>query len=269
MHPLPRAIAVQYPEGELIFPSGVKPMWLDYSYDAMGLRTFGKSTEFLRDERFLRAHARGWACAGRKRRHIDDIRWNMHVALWAASQAARLPGDFVECGVDNGMLSVGICEWLDFNRMDRDFWLFDTFDGIPESQMSAAERAGIGSWHNRESYRGMLRGRASELRAVAALPPGPGRGPGHARRLPRRPEGGVPVHRHEHPAARNRGAGLLLGPARARRDRAARRLWLDVARRSAGWLRRLCPRPGDARPDPADRSGADDPLGEHGQTPCP
>ncbi|HEY5301720.1 MAG TPA: TylF/MycF/NovP-related O-methyltransferase [Acetobacteraceae bacterium] len=152
MHPLPRAIAVQYPEGELIFPSGVKPMWLDYSYDAMGLRTFGKSTEFLRDERFIRAHARGWACAGRKRRHIDDIRWNMHVALWAASQAARLPGDFVECGVDNGMLSVGICEWLDFNRTDRDFWLFDTFDGIPESQMSEAERAGIGSWHNRESY---------------------------------------------------------------------------------------------------------------------
>jgi O-methyltransferase len=152
MLPLPRAIAVQYPEGELIFPSGGKPMWMDYSYDAMGLRAFGKSTEFMRDERFVRAHARGWACVGRKGRHIDDIRWTMHVALWAASQAARLSGDFVECGVDNGMLSVAICDWLDFNRQDRDFWLFDTFAGIPESQMSEGERVGIGGWHNRESY---------------------------------------------------------------------------------------------------------------------
>lgn len=152
MHPLPRAIALQYPEGELLFPSGAAPRWLDYSYDAMGLRTFGRSTEFLRDERFIRAHERGWACAGRKRRHIEDIRWTMHVALWAAQHAARLPGDFVECGVDNGMLSVGICEWLGFNSLDKDFWLFDTFKGIPESQMSDAERTGIGGWHNRESY---------------------------------------------------------------------------------------------------------------------
>ncbi|MEO8714367.1 MAG: TylF/MycF/NovP-related O-methyltransferase [Acetobacteraceae bacterium] len=151
-HPLPRAIAVQYPEGELVFPSGAKPAWLDYSFDAMGLRAFGKSTEFLRDERFVRAHARGWACAGRKRRHLDDIRWIMHVALWAASQAARLPGDFVECGVDTGMLSVAICDWLDFNGLDKDFWLFDTFKGIPESQMSEVERTGMAGWHNRECY---------------------------------------------------------------------------------------------------------------------
>lgn len=150
--PLPRAVAVQYPEGELMYPSTGGPRWLDYSFDGTGLRLFGKSTNFLRDERFIRAHAKGWAAGGRKRAHIDDIRWVMHVALWAASQAARLQGDFVECGVDTGMLSVAICEWLDFNCQDRDFWLFDTFNGIPESQMSETERAGIASWHNRVSY---------------------------------------------------------------------------------------------------------------------
>lgn len=151
-HQLPRAIALQYPGGELVFPTGGTPIRLEYSYDGMGLRTFGKSTDFLREDRFLRAHARGWACAGRKRRHIDDIRWIMHVALWAATQAARLPGDFVECGVDTGMLSVAICEFLDFNSYDKDFWLFDTFSGIPEMQMTEAERSGMAAWHNRECY---------------------------------------------------------------------------------------------------------------------
>ena len=51
-------------------------------------------------------------------------------------QAARLPGDFVECGVDTGMMSLAICDWLDFNRLDKDFWLFDTFAGIPDAQMT-------------------------------------------------------------------------------------------------------------------------------------
>jgi O-methyltransferase len=50
------------------------------------------------------------------------------------------------------MYSAAICEWLDFNALERDFWLFDTFDGIPVEQMSEAELNGIGGWHNRESY---------------------------------------------------------------------------------------------------------------------
>ena len=128
-------------------------MFLEYSYNGCGLRAFGKTTDFLRDEQFQRAHARGWGNGGTKRHHIDDNQWIIHVALWAATQAARLPGDFVECGVDSGMISSAICEWLDFNRLDKDFWLFDTYEGIPEAQMTEAERNGIGGWHNRESYK--------------------------------------------------------------------------------------------------------------------
>jgi O-methyltransferase len=77
----------------------------------------------------------------------------VHIALWAATQAARRPGDFVECGVDTGMISLAICDWLDFNRLDKDLRLFDTFSGIPDVQMTDAERNGIGGWHNREAYR--------------------------------------------------------------------------------------------------------------------
>ncbi|MGH7041381.1 MAG: TylF/MycF/NovP-related O-methyltransferase [Acetobacteraceae bacterium] len=152
LNTLPRAIALQFDRGELVYPAGGGPVLREYSYDGSGLRTFGKSTEFLADPRFRRAHSRGWNSGHKKVRHIDDNRWIVHVALWAAGQAAKVAGDFVECGVDTGMLSLAICDWLDFNALDRDFWLFDTFDGIPEAQMSDAERTGIGGWQNRNCY---------------------------------------------------------------------------------------------------------------------
>ena len=149
---LPRAITLRYDGGEIVFPAGGTPVVEEYSYQGSGLRALGKSPAFLADPRFRQAHARGWASGGKKTRHIDDNRWIMHTVLWAAAQAARLEGDFVECGVDSGMMSVAICEWLDFNALDKDFWLFDTFRGIPEAQMTEAERNGIGGWHNRHSY---------------------------------------------------------------------------------------------------------------------
>ncbi|MDA8048622.1 MAG: hypothetical protein M0002_01180 [Rhodospirillales bacterium] len=149
---LPRSIALQYDRGEIVWQSGQPPHLLEYSFNGQGLRAFGKNTAFLDDARFQRAYARGWNSGHRKARVIDDARWVVHVALWAASQAARLEGDFVECGVDTGMLSLAICEWLNFNEFNKDFWLFDTFCGIPEEQMTEAEGNGIGAWHNRHSY---------------------------------------------------------------------------------------------------------------------
>ena len=38
------------------------------------------------------------------------------------------------------MYSLAICKYLDFNRLDRDFWLFDTFAGIPLDLADASER---------------------------------------------------------------------------------------------------------------------------------
>ena len=107
---LPRAVALQYDLGELVYPAGGKPVLRQYSFNGCGLRTFGKTTDFLNDPLFKRAYARGWDTAGKIAHHIDDNRWIVHVALWAASQAARLEGDFVECGVNTGMLSLAICD---------------------------------------------------------------------------------------------------------------------------------------------------------------
>jgi hypothetical protein len=115
------------------------------TYDADHLTVYEKSVDFLFDPRFQAAYRRGMDSGhhiARERGSQDDlhIEWRVHVILWAATQAARLPGDFVECGVNTGMYSLAICEYLDFNRLDKSFWLFDTFSGIPEDQISERER---------------------------------------------------------------------------------------------------------------------------------
>ena len=55
--------------------------------------------------------------------------------------AERLPGDFVECGVNKGFLSSAIMEHLDWNNQERTFYLLDTFSGLDERYISNEERA--------------------------------------------------------------------------------------------------------------------------------
>ena len=61
------------------------------------------------------------------------------MCCWAATHAAKLKGDFVECGVNTGIFSLSVCHFLDFNQLDKSFYLFDTYCGIPEKQMSESE----------------------------------------------------------------------------------------------------------------------------------
>jgi hypothetical protein len=115
------------------------------SYNHDSLITCHKNIGFLRDEQFLSAYRRG-VHSGHKIGEAfgtgEDIHieWRVHVACWAAMRARTLPGAFVECGVNTGILSLAVCEYTDFNATGKDFYLFDTFNGIPESQMCAEER---------------------------------------------------------------------------------------------------------------------------------
>jgi hypothetical protein len=90
--------------------------------------------DFLEDPDFVRAYKRGVEASGDLR-----WRWRVHIGLWAASTAARLPGDFVECGVNRGFLSTAIMEYLDWSRVGKQFWLLDTFAGIDLSQLQGDE----------------------------------------------------------------------------------------------------------------------------------
>src|SRR5438105_4140462 len=113
-------------------------------YDADHLAVWSKNLGFLKDERYLAAYRRGINSGHRFNEGcgLDNlgIEWRVYVCCWAAMHAKNLPGDFVECGVNTGIMSLAVCDYIDFNSTSKNFWLFDTFEGIPQSQMSGKEK---------------------------------------------------------------------------------------------------------------------------------
>jgi len=115
-------------------------MKTDYRNDGVGVR--GKNVSALQEPKFdrafleaMRLNSEGWGG------NVPDIRWRAHVCCWAAQNALLIPGDFVECGVHTGLLSLTVAHFVDFATLDRRFWLFDTFAGIPLDRVSDEERA--------------------------------------------------------------------------------------------------------------------------------
>src|SRR5207249_497009 len=60
-----------------------------------------------------------------------------------AARAAKLPGAFVECGVNRGGFARAIIAYTAFERLGKSYYLFDTFAGFDEDQLSPEERATI------------------------------------------------------------------------------------------------------------------------------
>jgi O-methyltransferase len=117
---------------------------LGYAHDEMVLPTV--SLEFMKKDRFVRAYRAGIESGHRysKLAGISDadihMEFRVATALWAAAHAAKREGDFVECGVYTGIFSLAVCDYIDFNKTGKRFWLFDTFAGHPDDQKDAAER---------------------------------------------------------------------------------------------------------------------------------
>lgn len=107
----------------------------DGVYDQDGLRSVHDHS-FMEEPGFKAAYARGVVAAG------QDYcwHWRVHVGLWAASMALKLDGDFVECGVNRGFLSSAIMQALNWNSLERTFFLLDTFGGIDAAQTTEEER---------------------------------------------------------------------------------------------------------------------------------
>lgn len=97
-----------------------------------------KTVDHLEDPKFIEAHLAG-ASSGHGFEYFNglDDRWKTFTAIWAARKVIKLDGDFVECGVNTGIMSLAICHYLNFQKINKQFFLFDTFCGIPEHQASS------------------------------------------------------------------------------------------------------------------------------------
>ncbi len=93
---------------------------------------------FLDDPAFQRAYQRGQRALPDGQQY--DLQWRLHIALWAATTASHLYGDFVECGVNYGFVSSAIMDYLNWDRLDKMFYLLDTFAGIDPRSVTDNER---------------------------------------------------------------------------------------------------------------------------------
>jgi hypothetical protein len=117
-------------------PAKVSSAVLDV-YNQDGLTSI-HNHEFMNDADFSAAYQRGVAAAG-----MDyQWHWRVHVGLWAAYTASKLPGDFVECGVNRGFMSSSIMHYLNWDSVGKTFYLLDTFKGIDERYVTPKELEG-------------------------------------------------------------------------------------------------------------------------------
>lgn len=94
-------------------------------------------TSGIDDPRFAAAYEAGAAISG----WDQSIRWRMYTLTACARRAASLAGDFVECGSNRGGSARCIIDFLGAEAFfGRDFYLYDTFRGVEESQLNAAEQ---------------------------------------------------------------------------------------------------------------------------------
>lgn len=68
-----------------------------------------------------------------------DMRWRYYIVCWMADYIKHLEGDFVECGVYKGGYSLAVMHYVNFNQLNKVFYLLDTFEGLDPKYASKEE----------------------------------------------------------------------------------------------------------------------------------
>jgi O-methyltransferase len=109
-------------------------------YQADGIIT-SNNCDFIKEPRFAAAYA---AAAATSPWAGFNMPWRVYIVCWLANMVKNLPGDFVECGVNTGAYSRAVIEYTQFNKLQKTFYLLDTYEGLVAEQISDAEKkAGI------------------------------------------------------------------------------------------------------------------------------
>ncbi|HEY9219457.1 MAG TPA: TylF/MycF/NovP-related O-methyltransferase [Phenylobacterium sp.] len=109
-----------------------KPAQSPAVYVGEGLATWLKTAPFAGDERFLEiANQHADLSSG----ITGGWHWNLYTVAWAVQRAKDLAGDFVELGVFKGHTTSFVANYVGFAEWPKRWWLYDTFDGIPDDQL--------------------------------------------------------------------------------------------------------------------------------------
>jgi|HubBroStandDraft_4_1064222.scaffolds.fasta_scaffold204695_2 O-methyltransferase len=107
----------------------------------------------------------------RKYREFTMIPEATYIAnLWLAAKVDKIPGEVVECGTWRGGMIAGVADVL---GSDRNYRLFDSFEGLPPAK--EIDGAGALAWQQNTSgpfYRNNCRAEESEARQAMAMSAG-------------------------------------------------------------------------------------------------
>jgi hypothetical protein len=93
------------------------------------LFTFNRNLGFLDDEPFMQAFENNIYSVDHPNHAFEkSIIWRTHVLAWAARSGMKLEGDFVECACYKGTSAKILCEYLDFNKTGKHYYLYDLFE---------------------------------------------------------------------------------------------------------------------------------------------
>lgn len=110
------------------------------TYDTDGLTT-SNNCDFIKEPRFAKAYS---VAAATNPWPNFTLQWRTYIVCWLADHVKNLEGDFVECGVNTGAYSRAIIDYIDFQSLEKKFYLLDTFEGLVPSQITEEEmNAGI------------------------------------------------------------------------------------------------------------------------------
>ena len=135
-----------------IFSKGNYFVTNDKSYVDDGLAA-NHIFDFLHDEKFINSYNEGKK-TGAIKNHPGDILYRAYIACYFSKYASKLDGDFVECGVGKGILSKTIVTYLNFEKINKFFYLFDTYEGIPLKQGKNHAERGMMNFLNTIHFQG-------------------------------------------------------------------------------------------------------------------
>lgn len=107
------------------------PQWVNDNFAT------GNWMGFLDEPKFERSFESAlYEVPGELQEQFFGIKYRAHIATWAATQALRVPGDFIEIGVWWGVLSKTILEYNSPQISSKRFYLIDPWGGLEGTRYS-------------------------------------------------------------------------------------------------------------------------------------
>lgn len=129
------------------------------------------STGFMQDPKFVEAYKK---CTEADNERLlagnYSIKWRIHTLLWAAKYASKLEGDFVDFGGGFGLFSSAIYDYLDFQKIDKTYYLLDSFEGLRDKNLLPIEVRALNNYKRFGNYHEEVEERFKDFQNMVIIP---------------------------------------------------------------------------------------------------